>query len=288
MGLLNTVISSALDYFTSGKEGSSVTALSQKIKKAYGTSFDIQGMFKIEAMNLNNKLGNSFLNNLQSDNFGASVTGSVDGEMNSVLNSVAGKINGGLKSAAASVGRVFDQVKASADKVLGAVGLSTDSLIDSAKNLIGSHVNPVIGIDNFDMFVKSVSINEISFSDLREWIGQGWVNSTGRHELQQVTITLRDSNGGALYAKFFGLLAVLKDSYPNDQLWTIKIRKRMMQEYRNFINPSVTSKAYAAGNYVVNTKHAVLRSLGTLELDQDNSEFSTFTITFDVDPFPNN
>ncbi|ANH51123.1 hypothetical protein PC5_00001 [Campylobacter phage PC5] len=145
----------------------------------------------------------------------------------------------------------------------------------------------ILDLPNMDILIQRVSIDPISFAEINEWIGSSWVYTQGRHELQQLTITFRDSDGGFLYSAFKKLAGHLKDQYPDDQMWTIKIRKRTLRESRNYINQSVQNNEFKNGGHVIiDTQCAMIRSHGGLSLDQNSNGLATFDVTFLFDPFP--
>lgn len=145
----------------------------------------------------------------------------------------------------------------------------------------------ILSLPNIDIFIQRVSIEPISFAEINEWIGSSWSYTQGRHELQQATITFRDSDGGFLYSAFRKLTGHLKDQYPDDQMWLLKVRKRTLRESRNNINQSIQNDEFKKGGHVVlDTQGAMIRSLGALVLDQNNNGLATFDVTFIFDPFP--
>lgn len=145
----------------------------------------------------------------------------------------------------------------------------------------------ILSLPNIDIFIQRVSIEPISFAEINEWIGSSWSYTQGRHELQQATITFRDSDGGFLYSAFRKLTGHLKDQYPDDQMWLLKVRKRTLRESRNNINQSIQNDEFQKGGHVVlDTQGAMIRSLGALVLDQNNNGLATFDVTFIFDPFP--
>jgi hypothetical protein len=53
----------------------------------------------------------------------------------------------------------------------------------------------------------------------------GWSVAIGKLEKKKIVITFRDYNKATIYTKFANFQQILKDQYPKDQQWTIKVRK---------------------------------------------------------------
>lgn len=151
--------------------------------------------------------------------------------------------------------------------------LNTQDIVD---------VSSLIGRTIYDSasLVKSVNIDSLNFSEIREWMGSSWTYTPGNHELQQVEIEMRDINGGVLYSNWKALLYKLKNRYPEEQQWTIRITKLNTVSFRHL------SSGEAQENCILYTKKAILRSVGGERLDSEDSSFTNFTLTFFFDPFP--
>ena len=140
----------------------------------------------------------------------------------------------------------------------------------------------LVGFDVYDSnsLIKSVNIDNLNFSEIREWIGSSWSYTPGNHELQQVEIEFRDINGGVLYSNWKAAMLKLKNRYPEEQQWTMTITKLNTASFRHLDGGSM------GGNIIVNTKNAILRGISGERLDSEDSSFTNFTITFFFDPFP--
>lgn len=154
------------------------------------------------------------------------------------------------------------------------VEMSLNSGIVDTKKLVGSN--------NYDSnsLIKSVNIDNLNFSEIREWIGSSWTYTPGNHELQQLEIEFRDINGGVLYSNWKAAMLKLKDRYPEEQQWTITIAKFNTVSFRHLDGASIQ------GNNILYTKNAILRGISGERLDSEDSSFTNFTVTFFFDPFP--
>lgn len=144
------------------------------------------------------------------------------------------------------------------------------------------NVSNLIGSDLYDSnsLIKSVNIDNLNFSEIREWIGSSWTYTPGNHELQQIEIEMRDINGGVLYSNWKAAMYKLKERYPEEQQWTIRIIKLNTASFRHLDGASIQE------NNIVYTKNAILRGISGERLDSEDSSFTNFTLTFFFDPFP--
>lgn len=154
------------------------------------------------------------------------------------------------------------------------IEMRLNSGIVDTKKLVGSDVYDSTSL------IKSVNIDNLNFSEIREWIGSSWTYTPGNHELQQLEIELRDINGGALYSNWKAAMYKLKERYPEEQQWTIRITKINTSSFRHLDGGSVQE------NNIVYTKNAILRGISGERLDSEDSSFTNFTVTFFYDPFP--
>lgn len=295
MNLMNAA-TKALDYLSDSNGGNN-SKFSNKIKKAYSTNFDLAGTFEVETFMCNAQL-TGFLDGVQndfsgirsslSDGISGVAGGLIDGAVNTVSNAIGGvvdKVTGAVSNIVGAVkgvvGGVLDKVGNVANTILGIVGLDAlaSPIQDLAKKLTGQKININSDVELMSILIKSVSVQQINSADLQEYMGGGWTNSIGRHELSLVTFTLYDVNGAYIYNLFKGVYANLKFAYPDDQKWTLKVKKKTFFE-------SVRG-TQQSGGYVINTNNAVLMSIGDYTVSQDNPGLVTFDVQFKYDPFPN-
>lgn len=130
--------------------------------------------------------------------------------------------------------------------------------------------------------IKAVEVSTITFSEIRSWIGGTWAYTPGTHELQQVDITIRDRNGGQIYANFVAMMKDLRQRYPANQQWTLKIRKFPSSIYNHLSGGDSNSK----GNIIVDTNCAIIRNIGSITLDTEDTAYSTFVVSMFFDPYP--
>lgn len=209
-------------------------------------------------------------------------------------------LNGAISSAGEWLGKITGispsasemQLLQLTDKIRKAYGTSFD--IDGMYNIEAFMIqNSSIGVidlmsllPQMNILISKIDIQDKRFADMHTYIGSKWYYSLGKSEMGLITFTFYDLNGGFLYSTFSTLIEMLKDLYPDDQKWTIKIKKRTINEYRNYINP-MEQASYSSGiNYVLNTNCAVMKQVGALSLDQDSNSLSKFLISFDYDPYP--
>jgi hypothetical protein len=142
--------------------------------------------------------------------------------------------------------------------------------------------NPSSFASNFDIInaaIQEVTLPQVSFQPIQEFVGGEWIYTTGRPEIKQLTFTFRDYANGSLYSDFLRLSQFLKNKFPEEQYWKITINSRSKKEYMNGLNSSM---AASTGNApLVGTSKAILESIGAVTLDQTSKgSFMTFTITF--------
>lgn len=153
------------------------------------------------------------------------------------------------------------------------MSLNTQGILDVSK-LVGSDIY------DSNSLIKSVNIDSLNFSEVREWIGSSWTYTPGNHELQQIEIEMRDINGGVLYSNWIAAMYLLKNRYPEEQQWTIRIAKLNTASFRHLDGASIQE------NNMLYTKNAILRGISGERLDSEDSSFTNFTLIFFYDPFP--
>ena len=292
MSLLN-LGTSLLDNLTDTSRGS--TSLSNKIKKAYSTNFDLAGTFEVETFKLNTSVSGvldgvandfSSIRSGLSDAIGGS--GGLLGSLSKAASAVGGVVDKAVGAVKGAVGTVTNAISGVANTILGAVGLDflSGTLSEISKKLIGAMVNLTSDTDLMGIIIKSVNVQAITSADLQEYMGGAWVNSLGRTDLSMVTFTFYDVNGAQIYNLFKSVYNNLKFAYPDDQKWTIKVRKRVLYENRNFIQSGLQSQLSKNGGYIINTDNAILFSIGDFTVDQSNNGLCEFSVTFKYNPFP--
>jgi hypothetical protein len=131
--------------------------------------------------------------------------------------------------------------------------------------------------------VKNVDIGPIAFQEIVEWSGGHWSYTTGRQEMKKVDITFMDVKGGRVYYILKYIMTYVQNLYPEDQQWTINIKLKKGQSFRDFGNIGANEKIDAYSIPLIWTTKAILMQLGNISLDQENPNLMKFTASFVYD-----
>jgi hypothetical protein len=132
--------------------------------------------------------------------------------------------------------------------------------------------------------VLSIETATITETPIEEWIGGQWVYTHGRPEMRQITFTFRDSSNSWLYRNFNMAKNTLRNSFPDEQKWTLQVDTHSAVEEGKggrFSDGNFDFNAAVGIGNMVYTDHAILESISSVTLDQSNSDgFLTFSVTF--------
>jgi hypothetical protein len=157
------------------------------------------------------------------------------------------------------------------------------SSVESIFNSIASNYGfgDDMGLQNLNMLLSKVQVTSLETAPIEVWSGGVWSFTSGRPTTRQLTLTFHDTHNGntdnSLYKKFLANYWYLYNLYPSEQKWKIKISANDA-----FFGGTLTSKGSinTPGAAIVDTKSAILQSVGDLKYSQSSNALMTFDVIF--------
>lgn len=124
------------------------------------------------------------------------------------------------------------------------------------------------------------NISELQNTDIEEWVNYKWYYTTGRPNINRITLNFRDLDNSMLYTYFKEAWWRLKDKLPEQQRWNISILSKNDTAFYNS-KSKLTDINNTDGTVIIQTSDIILDSVSGIQLDKSRAnDFATFSVTF--------
>lgn len=104
--------------------------------------------------------------------------------------------------------------------------------------------------------ILGIDTSDYTFEPIQEFIGGTWYYTTGRPNMKKFTIEIRDYGEGTLYSMFIASMIALRNKFPDDQKWVIKIglgdttRQNLKSATTSSINGLINKTSAQVGKFL--------------------------------------